>query len=707
MKFAILHLSDMHFRAGRENNPILQRAEQIAAAFRGLSEANLESIFVAVTGDIAFSGKHNEYSAALEFFLSLQQTMTEFSLNSDKFVFIPGNHDCDHGEPNAIRNAIIQDTVRGDSGVKKIDDQIIAKCLEPQCTYDKFASLFSEEPSTASPGIYSERSFKLNNATVVFRCFNTAWMSELKEKQGQLFFPTHLLDRYTYQDADIAISLLHHPFRWFESDNGRSLEKHVEAHSDLILTGHEHVHGRFQKVSFDGHTNQYIEGPILQDIDGSDSGISAVIIDLENSQQQTATWRWSGSSYRLIRQPQWTPFGRRHRSSLLTNTTDFTKHLHDLGTAFTHPRRDTLVLDDLFVYPDLSHLSSGTRKSGKSTTLDDIVNSRSLIDEPRPEVLILGSDRSGKSTLAKGLYLGFKENRFKPLLLSGHAIRRGHDEDHLKKIITSAVLAQYGAEVVEDYQQLPSSERVLIIDDLQDAKINQSGQVALLKNIRPRFKHIVAFAHESFFLDGLTQTKPEADGFISFSAFTLREMGHRLRGALIDRWMDLGQDHTTDEREFSLRVDAAERQLRALLGKNLLPSYPLFVLIILQTYESQQALNTASGSYGYYYEALITAALHNQSRTIPHDTIYTFVSSIAYAMFSERTSDLSSTKFDELLDTYRKRHSVNPDRKQIRIVLHDARILVWDQANVARFQYKYIPDYPEVTAKFRRRIFVD
>ncbi len=693
MKFAILHLSDMHFRSESKNNPILQRTEQIAAALRGLSEPQLDSLFVAVTGDIAFSGKEHEYSVALDFFLSLQESMAEFSLDSDKFVFIPGNHDCDHSRSNAVRQAIIRDTIRGEGGIDKIDDDIVAKCLEVQSEYLKFISLFPEASRTVDSGLYDEYSFAVNNANVIFRCFNTAWMSELEEKQGQLFFPIHLLDSYSYQDADVVISLLHHPFRWFESDNARSLEKHVEANTDLILTGHEHVHARYQKVSFDGHTNQYLEGAILQDLDGSDSGISAIVVDLDRSQHLTATWHWSGSSYRLSRQPRCISFGRDHRLSLLANTAEFTRHLHDLGTAFTHPRKDALVLEDLFIYPDLSCLSTSTLKSGKSTTLDDIVSSQTLIDEPRPEVLILGSDRSGKSTLAKALYLGFKSNGFKPLFLLGRAIKKACNEVALKRIIASAISDQYGVDVVEDYEQLPLGEKVLIVDDLQDAKINQSGQVTLLNNLRPRFAHIIVFAHESFFLDGLTQTKPEADGFISFSAFTLREMGHRLRGELIDRWMDLGQDHTTDEREFSQRVEAAESQIRALLGKNLLPSYPLFVLIILQTHESQQALNTASGSYGYYYETLITAALHNQSRTIPHDTIYTFVSSIAFAMFSEEILSLSGTKFNDLLDAYRKRHKVNPDKNQIRIVLQDARILVWDKTGSGRFQYKYIYYY--------------
>ena len=68
MKIAILHLSDIHFRRERESNSIFERTEQIAAAFRGLSEPRIDACFVAVTGDIAYSGNSQEYSVALDFF---------------------------------------------------------------------------------------------------------------------------------------------------------------------------------------------------------------------------------------------------------------------------------------------------------------------------------------------------------------------------------------------------------------------------------------------------------------------------------------------------------------------------------------------------------------------------------------------------------------------------------------------------------------
>ena len=154
--------------------------------------------------------------------------------------------------------------------------------------------------------------------------------------------------------------------------------------------------------------------------------------------------------------------------------------------------------------------------------------------------------------------------------------------------------------------------------------------------------------------------------------------------------MELGTDYTGDDRKEALQVELLERQVRALLGMNLIPSYPLFVLMILQTHESTKAHRTASGSYGYYYEALITAALHNRSGSIPHDTMYTFVSILAFTMFTSRISTLSAGKFEELLMIYQERHKVRPGLEAIRKILEESRIFVWDDSGSGRFQYRYI-----------------
>ena len=68
--------------------------------------------------------------------------MAEFSTSSDKFIFVPGNHDCEFGQQYSVRQAIIRDTIRGGGDFAEINQEIVSKCMEVQKEYFQFASLF-------------------------------------------------------------------------------------------------------------------------------------------------------------------------------------------------------------------------------------------------------------------------------------------------------------------------------------------------------------------------------------------------------------------------------------------------------------------------------------------------------------------------------------------------------------------------------------
>ncbi|MCP5051262.1 MAG: metallophosphoesterase, partial [bacterium] len=90
----LLHLSDIHLRKKDDSEPkqFRQRVKGklIEAVTTHVKEHSVPD-FVAVTGDIAFSGKKKEYDFALEFFKELRDALP----GETKFLVIPGNHDVD------------------------------------------------------------------------------------------------------------------------------------------------------------------------------------------------------------------------------------------------------------------------------------------------------------------------------------------------------------------------------------------------------------------------------------------------------------------------------------------------------------------------------------------------------------------------------------------------------------------------------------
>ena len=72
MKFSMLHISDIHFK--NENNSLLEKVEKISLAIK--SELyDIETLFIVMTGDMAFSGSQVEYEIGVEFLEGLKNSL--------------------------------------------------------------------------------------------------------------------------------------------------------------------------------------------------------------------------------------------------------------------------------------------------------------------------------------------------------------------------------------------------------------------------------------------------------------------------------------------------------------------------------------------------------------------------------------------------------------------------------------------------------
>src|ERR1700677_4195783 len=106
MKALFLHLSDLHFRYSTD--ALLSRVSRITTAL-GSVDAIADVCVVAVTGDVAFSGKPSEYALAEQFFQILQADLTKkYGDGNVLFLFVPGNHDCDFSRDSESRKLMLQ-----------------------------------------------------------------------------------------------------------------------------------------------------------------------------------------------------------------------------------------------------------------------------------------------------------------------------------------------------------------------------------------------------------------------------------------------------------------------------------------------------------------------------------------------------------------------------------------------------------------------
>ena len=234
MKLMILHLSDIHLRNNKRNY-ILDRAEKLASATASVA-SDVENCFICVTGDIAFSGNSNEYELAEKFFTDIKEYLSnELEELVCHFVFVPGNHDCDFSEEEGRekRNFFLENLTPDN-----LKPLFCEECTEVQTNYRKFITGWESNgsQSTELSKVYQKSIFDLSEFKVEFHLINSAWMSQIKEKSGNLLYPLQLIDEAP-SNSGIVITMLHHPYKWFEPLTARGLSKKLEKISDIILTG--------------------------------------------------------------------------------------------------------------------------------------------------------------------------------------------------------------------------------------------------------------------------------------------------------------------------------------------------------------------------------------------------------------------------------------------------------------------------------------
>ena len=691
MKILIAQLSDIHVEG---EAPVCQRADLIAQAILG-ADPTAMGCLLAYTGDIAFGGQAPQYAVASALLDGIRSSLSRLRGGIQvKEAFVPGNHDCLLPEKNRKRTVLIEDVLKEPITSPASDFSSVEDCLTVQDDFYRFlAERQGGEPLAGTARLYSDHEFLFGGFPVLVRCFNTAWLSQRHEHPGKLLAPVWIDPPVTTHHS-LVVTLFHHPYGWLEPNNAKRFRKQVDGFSDIILTGHEHVPDQYQKQTLSGESVSYLEGAVLQERGSSESGFNVVLVDLSGMTQKEFFFSWSGEAYRGRATSQERPLQRNKLVGprQFDYTPEFSKYVSDPGAAFSHPQKSEIKLRDLFVYPDLTDTSNTKGKAVKASVR--VVRSHEFLDYIRKHdhILVLGRERAGKSSLVKMLHADLHAAGSVPLRVSGEAFRN-QDEASVFRAVDKAVAEQYGPDMVERYRQLDPASRVLLVDDFQRCRLNKKGLAVLLDLLNAFFVKTVVIGSEALQYAEIATPGTDQSPLLSFRHCWIREFGHRLRGRLIERWLTLGSEFLTDDLDVARKVKETEHLVDTLLGKNILPSYPIFILSILQSCEANSQHNTALGSFGYHYEALITGALSQIPANITLDTLYTYLSHLAYAMLNAKRKYLHEEEVAEITDRYRQTHRMKFGSTEVLSILSVTRIFGQGADEKYRFNYKYIYYY--------------
>ncbi|NVI97802.1 metallophosphoesterase [Myxococcus sp. AM009] len=687
MKIGILHLSDIHFRSGR-TNPIEQRARKIANS-TSIAYETISFLVIAVTGDIAYAGKQSEYEMAESFLNQLRAELkSRFKSIEIEITLTPGNHDCNFDTPStAIRDILIKDTLGKETILPQ--QEVIDSQLSVQEDFRKFHNkITTKKLSTTISDLAFTTTFTVAETKIMLRSCNSTWLSQKKEKQGDLLFPPHILNIPRQRPALIC-TLIHHPFSWFRADNSREIRQKLEGTSDLILTGHEHETGQYAVTRDTGGSSDYIEGGVLQDHELKSSSFNYIIIDLTSRTRKVFHFEIDDENYRARNTADtWTQLasGLPPPAPGFSATKDFADFLRDPGANFTHPYKEKITLNDIFISPNMREYKPVNSKQ------DIVLHTRTLTEIAETalsgsNILIFGSEKAGRTALAKTVYQQLYAKGAIPVYYSGTQISP-QTTKNTRTLIENALSEQYTFASFESFASQDKQKRIAIVDDFHQINLNKKGRRDLIEALKNTHGSVIVTGNDSIRLEDATHADDSPSFLVDFRHYEILEFGFLLRSRLIEKWFQLSRESEVSEETIANQVRRAESIISTVLGQSLIPAYPLFLLVLLQQIEAETPLATTSASYGYFYEVLITRSLSETNRSIDLDTKYTYLADLAFHMHSTNERLLTYGEAQRLHSDYCNRYRLNIPFEGMVSALIDSGVL-HQRGSEIEFKYKY------------------
>jgi hypothetical protein len=474
--------------------------------------------------------------------------------------------------------------------------------------------------------------------------------------------------------------------------NGRAFRKRVEEVSDLILTGHEHdVTLRTQRGSR-GEVNIYLEGGALQENDDpSQSAFNAILLDTELRRQKVYRFAWDVAIYAASPpDPSWEEYQVNRLRSIgeFEPTEGMRTFLNDLGISIAHPARGPLALPDIFVYPDLKEAVYRPRDVAHSVRGEWLIELVSRVER----LLITGTDKAGKSTLAKRLFCDYLASGFVPVLLDGTQ-GKFYGDDRALTAFAAEFDKQYGERSAQRYRQLDRSRRVVIVDNFDRIRLRKSSLHWVLHQMVHFAGHVILLANDV--AQQVAEIVGDAlitEGEAAFAHYRIQPFGHVRRNELIEKWFALDDTAADNQEELARRIVEAKQIMDTAIGRNFVPSYPVMLLPVLQALQHNEQINTNASTYGYFYELLIRRTLAAGSTREALDVKLGYLTFLAQAMFMSGKTQFTEQELREMHRQYEEHYLLPVQFRELMGDLIRSHVLEERQGHYA-FSYAYIYYY--------------
>lgn len=673
MEITLVHLTDIHFS---KKTDLKSKTEPLARAI--LTELGSSSVlYFVISGDITFSGKPEEYEMAKKY-LSLIKTLLKGAQPNLEihYIVVPGNHDLNFDYNTQVRinslNNMNYDSIGEDKSVINI-------CLEAQKDFWNFYENYRSVPQ-------DKMFYKISNIhagkTVNFYCLNTAWMSQIDEKVGSIFFPIQKYLPFEKEEGSINFGVWHHPYNWFNpntvENNKHEFEMMTQKISSTHFVGHEHLRQFQERIDRDENNQiNLLSGSILnEDKKPNKSEFQIIKFHIGDKDGTLTNLSWKVNQYERVSEKGivfYQEFAKKFQLSK-----EFLTRLEELKIPIIIENKKDLKLSDLFIFPDLESTFNDSDK------LDNHFQSNKLLNTDDRVIIIDGESQIGKSSLVSMLCLKFYEKNINPIVLTGKDFK----EPNIEKTVKKAFNNQYEkGSNYETFRQLDNKRKVLLVDDYQECNFNYEATKKLLDSCLTLFEKVIVMFDSSNSV--LSTLRLEYD---IAKYYTIKPFGYKRRNDLIERYYYLNRDpNRTDEQEILIEVKNTFDNVQSILGERLIPSYPVYILSIIQALD-YKPLKHNETSFAYCYQTLIHYSLYKAGvKNEDIDTYLNFLTEFAYKLVDSDTEGMTEREFKDFYCLYTSKF-ICPAEDAILQNLKRAKILIFED-EAYKFSYNYIVYY--------------
>jgi len=285
MKILFLHISDAHFEEDtRCTGKIIDAQVQALNSIE-----NFDSCFIMFSGDLAYSGKENEYKNVSKYLGRLWKKIREkFNIyNSVSTRVVPGNHDMNF---NGVKRDRSEIRIMLNEGTA---EELVGPELQKFEEFYKCAGFYNcfVTNKLCDCKIYTIAGKRIQINLINSELFSSCNDSIHDDDKGLHYLPASVWENIIRKkDVDFVLTMSHRGPEWFDWSTCQAFKKHLFGNADIFLYGHEH----FDEVQNMCKKDNTLLKSIAQGLDfaGNHISFTTLLVDLETNQIQTKKFAW-------------------------------------------------------------------------------------------------------------------------------------------------------------------------------------------------------------------------------------------------------------------------------------------------------------------------------------------------------------------------------------------------------------------------------